>query len=1093
MWTLKRVMLLLAGTVLFLLAYVVYDRVLGGINGLPPLPESCYPEVSSTSHIPHTTDPPLLEELLQQAWGTGCKELKWMIRLVVQPRGLVLAAEDFKITKDGRVLLAPLHIALFGKSTEPGQFPEINTIEAEEAYLKFDEPVTNYLDMSRHKLVAAELVKNVWVRNNRRTPAKNDDLSLQIPTGSVFYEDNVESKQHIWTSEHVTMLDEQSQPEPMVVTAKGMDVWMNKEPAQPRPGDAPPHKRKGDNNGSVERVVLRETVRMTLWMDSDSQSGFLDNGREKKPETGPGQKAKADKTQETAGRPREKKPEDRSKVLIETDGHFEYIVLTDMAHFEHGQQKGAFPEQVKVTRVLGDPDHRHYDQLFCDKLDLKFLQKAGAQPRTGDAASQQMGSREIEWVEATGRDVTISSDSESFSAVGTFFRYETKDRKSILRSDLPAGTQVLKDASEILAPEIQLIGGKDGSQMRALGPGEIRHRDKATDRRQAPMIARWRDSLTSGKDEGRDLYVLTGGASFEDPQSTPPRILRGDTIKVWMDEGSARAKAEKPVEPPSATASPEQQTRRVNKVEATGNVSCRSPEVEIQNSHYLLVIFKDPPPDSVENPVSAPATGTPAQPLTGLQTAKGSGSTAPEGATAADKTQQQPIVLSADSVTATFVRSEARNDLQTLWTQGKVHVHQEPSTKGDKPVDITGDDLQLKHYADGNWLHVTADPTTGNIAHLQLNKIQIAGPQVTIDQRTNHVDVQGKGAMQLESATTLQGEPLNKQTAPPVSANPKAPAEPPKTEPVYIYWEDNMDFNGRLAIFSGNVVAEQKNSRLGCKRLDVNLDHPVSLKEGEKKGESPTIKDLNCVQNVVIEDSTFDASKLLQKYQRVECPELVLHNDDGRVEAAGRGVVRIWQPDTDDSPMMPGAGSGPNPGRPIQAGSGSPAGSAGQSKNKNPEQKLTRIEYANSMWADKKQNIVKFRGNVEVFNLPTKNKDLPLSPAKLPPGCFYMKSEFLEVLGRMEGVRKYQYMHGQGNVVVQSPELFGRAADVTYDEEKDQFVFTGEPGNLAQVTKIDATKSATDQPKTVAALKIIYERKTGKMHLEGVYSAGGGG
>src|ERR1051326_3417948 len=175
----------------FVTAFVFYNRLLGGIDGLPPLPEACYPSDRGFSAPP----PPPRNLPLQQAFGTGCPELNWSIKLDIHSRNMVLAAEHFNIV-DGRVIFTPLHLAFFSNTTPPGQppeskFPEINTIEADEAYLKFDGDVKSPLDIPHHRLVEAEFVRNVRIRNNRGTPVLNDDLTLPIPTAAARSEEQM--------------------------------------------------------------------------------------------------------------------------------------------------------------------------------------------------------------------------------------------------------------------------------------------------------------------------------------------------------------------------------------------------------------------------------------------------------------------------------------------------------------------------------------------------------------------------------------------------------------------------------------------------------------------------------------------------------------------------------------------------------------------------------------------------------------------------------------------------------------------------------------------------------------------------------------
>ena len=99
MWTPKRVVLLASGFILFCAAYVGYAKVLGSIDGLPALPERYWPNVPFSSE-PHLPSERAVEVKLQQAFGTGCKELKMPIQ-VESPRGIVIASNDCVFERGG--------------------------------------------------------------------------------------------------------------------------------------------------------------------------------------------------------------------------------------------------------------------------------------------------------------------------------------------------------------------------------------------------------------------------------------------------------------------------------------------------------------------------------------------------------------------------------------------------------------------------------------------------------------------------------------------------------------------------------------------------------------------------------------------------------------------------------------------------------------------------------------------------------------------------------------------------------------------------------------------------------------------------------
>jgi len=130
-WTPRRVLLLAAGVVVFLAAYVTYAQALGGIDGLPALPPRYFPRV-----IPEGTfEPPRVtpvEERLQQAFGRDCPELKMPIK-VESPRGIVVASRDYRFQSGGREMwLSPISMAIFSKAAGKA-YPEINTIRGASA------------------------------------------------------------------------------------------------------------------------------------------------------------------------------------------------------------------------------------------------------------------------------------------------------------------------------------------------------------------------------------------------------------------------------------------------------------------------------------------------------------------------------------------------------------------------------------------------------------------------------------------------------------------------------------------------------------------------------------------------------------------------------------------------------------------------------------------------------------------------------------------------------------------------------------------------------------------------------------------------
>src|SRR3954451_10212286 len=99
MWTPKRVLLLVAGIIVFLSGFQVYAYFLGGIDGLPPLPPAYLPAASgatSTFILPKESE---ADRKLRQAFGESV-EVNRPIKLDVRSRRMVRATDEVSMGDD---------------------------------------------------------------------------------------------------------------------------------------------------------------------------------------------------------------------------------------------------------------------------------------------------------------------------------------------------------------------------------------------------------------------------------------------------------------------------------------------------------------------------------------------------------------------------------------------------------------------------------------------------------------------------------------------------------------------------------------------------------------------------------------------------------------------------------------------------------------------------------------------------------------------------------------------------------------------------------------------------------------------------------
>jgi lipopolysaccharide export system protein LptA len=1035
--------------ILSLGCYFAYAQRLGKIDGLPPLPKIYYPpkggvqEDTKPKHGPRSTD-----RKLEMSFGPDCPELKRPIKIdLPPPRGIVLAAKDFQILDDGRVKLQPISVALFGKNKGEDGTPEINTLRGEVSYFTFEHPIKTVSDMGKYKIIAAQVTgQTIRIVNNRRTRSTGDDLTVDIKHGPLFYD---QMQMRIWTDEFVHLEDAQSKPKPTTISGLGMVLDLMSEQAAPKRG----RKSQSETITGVRKAHLHSDVEMNLYVDS--RSGFL----------GPVQPAETDKSK--TGKDARAEPE-KSHVIIKTFGPFHYDLQKEYATFDKGRDT-THPTSVRVDR-FHDALGKH-DQLDSDHLELQFYKKeqvaapqakdvppTKAAPVPANASSSSLErstSLQIETAHAIGNEVTLVSDTEG-EAHGVDFFHDARIATSILKGKPGKPMWAMKDGNTIQACNMRIHNTKTGQVITARGPGIYTATDKTPGKK--PVRAHWDDTLTSSRDGEQDLIHLTGNAAFLDEETN--QELHGDDLKVWLlpQPDPKTAQTAKAPAPPADANKSSQSSRKPHHVISVGHVRAHSKDFNVPEAQRLVMWFTDAPPGTV-----APAPKKNEQPAKVTQPPAAGGApmgNAPTGAQAAqpaETTTKQPINLTAVEVEAHILRYGDKSQLQTMRSQGKVHVVQAPEKKGEKGLDIQGDTLNVTAFPEGNFMVVT-----GDLARVDTDKMLILGPEVNVDQVANKAWVNGMGAMTIESDTDLEGKKLKKST------------------PLTIHWNRTMVLSGRQAVFEGNIQADQENSRMTCKELQVTFDKPISLREPQKEKDRSKVSHLVCDKTACVEDQTLDPKGLLLKYTFLRAVSIAYDNDYGEVEASGPGETRTLQ-HGDEAPGV----TSPAPSAQVRKPDPTKKDQK-DSKDPNGDMKLTYVNFCSRMHGFRKENRAIFWTNVRVLNLPSNNPrmeiDLDKMLGKLPEGALYLRCDVLEVRSRpLASGKANQEMVATGRVTVTSNEFHGEAGRVSYDEEKDLVIFDGQ-GGMASLTKF----LPDGRQQRMIGQKIFYSRRTGEHKGEGI-------
>jgi len=1110
-WTPRRLTLMLLGLLLFGGGFSVYSQLFGWIDGLPPLPPSYMKAViegSNIAELPGGVTP--IQARLRQAFGQNCIEQSYNLKFEAREKGLLFAAADAKILEDGRVLLQQMSVAVFGKTNK-----ELTTIHADRAWLTFDKPVRKIDDMGARKVTAAELHSDpdfptndprrgkVHLLNNRRTPEPDDDLLMKTP-GPLYYVDAPKPNEpHIWTLNAVELVDRHNRPAPTqpeslislpTVTAEGMRVYLIEEvPNAPKK----PEPKQANAVGSVERIELDRQVLMHIWTESRNMLGS-DAPKETQPKKTPGV------------------PVEKVLLTIQTNGPFTYNLVKDLAHFEvPPQREPGLQEYVKVTRkAKGNSE----DTLTSDFLDVQFMRRrvnpptaAGKQPppkpptpKAGDPAATQENDLEIEMIHAWGKNIALSSDSDSLFVYGFDLVYDARIKQTTVKG---APMHAVKDGNLIRAPELILanLDDKEKQHARAIGPGVIGMGEFDPRTQEYSRQAHWSEWLVVSrvKEQGKDLdYIsLTGDARFIDTLND--QKLRGRILRLWIHgrdttkpiTSSEPKKVVKPVAKkigPNGKPIEEKKQPLPHRLEAVGDVTVYSPELIVEQSEYLNIWFKDLPPGEppmIEGPGQGPARDPALIPpplAKGQEVPKKIDPVAPIAKKTPEKRSPPMIVRKARRLVAWVNRVDGKNDLDKAHAEGDVVIHQDPANETEKGIDITGHTVDVEHHLEGNKLVVAGTEQSVGVVHF--DKVSIMADDIKIDQRDNSANVKGAGSMRLLSQSDLKGEKLAKPTY------------------IDIYWSHAMDLDGPIQSvrYEGSVTAKQNDATVLCETMQVWLDRPLYLNQNDrakdiaanpgKKGEprpSPKIVKVLCDQQVAdgakkpakllpvsVEDME-KAGATLIRYQNIQGREVEMDNVLNKMISIGPGTVRIWQ-----------------------AGSKDPLGDPKEKpklkkKGDDNEMKYTFVSFDQRMTAY--NNIPKraiFRSNVEVVHMPSDTHEAKFDIAKLPEHAVHLKCEkeleittqtrkSIDANGKPIEI-KWQEMKAEGNVRVRGEDYEGWAGVVTYTEEKSLLVFTGTPSNPATLSRVEIKGG---ERKTFRGEKITYNVKTKDCNIDG--STGG--
>jgi hypothetical protein len=321
----RQIFLFLLGLCGIAAVIYTYSIALGGINGLPILPEKYLARVNPDSpQIPQGPYVSPVEVQLERAFGAKCPELEnpaYKTKIELRDRGLVFAAGPIPEIKEPtkRVKISPMSVAIFSKQNDKdkSETAEIMTLHSDEAILEYDKPIKSRTEILKNeaKLIGVELISNssaqyrdlrkgrIIVTHNQRSNDPSRWLIVRTD-GPVYYQTSEAGKPlspdvpMIRTSAKIEIINRSNMPKPLwseqlfalasdpndphantvvadmilgnrvpppTVIANGLKMYFSPEPAQAvEPGK--PAKPASQSN-RLSRIEFNEQVHFSIWMD----------------------------------------------------------------------------------------------------------------------------------------------------------------------------------------------------------------------------------------------------------------------------------------------------------------------------------------------------------------------------------------------------------------------------------------------------------------------------------------------------------------------------------------------------------------------------------------------------------------------------------------------------------------------------------------------------------------------------------------------------------------------------------------------------------------------------------------------------------
>jgi lipopolysaccharide export system protein LptA len=964
-----------------------------------------------------------------------------------------LLLKEYTVLTDGRLQITPCTVIGFpdGDAEDPASNRRVIIAQIPQGgVLQFDSPV----DLNRGKigrLVGAVFSGPVTIRSAATRPDGSD--SLYVATHDVQLVDNL-----VTTDKEV---DFQYGPS----TGHGRAMRM-----QLLPATGPPGKRGAINIGGVQSLELTYDVTMHIvpgssgMMPGDNRPSGMFPGRA------------------IAGRnpssPASRQPQ--PPLDIRCQGPFDFDMQSYVATFHDA-----------VTVLRPNPAGTGQDDQLrnCDTLIVGFAPRETATPKSADSKSQTSDAGkspprtggvpplETRWMKAFGNPVTVDAPSNDLFAKGQRLAYDVATGRIELESDGEAFLRWKSD--EAHARSLMYEPGPGGAWLglaESKGPGwtNVAVGDDISRR----FEARWSHELKMRPQDDNSVISLIGDASAS---FTGRGEISAPEIHLWLHETvppPQDVSARKNID----TAGRQARIQPV-KMLADGGVHIESPQLG-GTIKRLQAWFRESEPGAAQS--SQPG---------------GSRNAFSQRQPSASGQHRHYEIRRGNLLQAWFVEGPAAPRgrgatpgvsenlaLDNVVLDGNVWFAESASAGSEKPLEILGDKLQVDHATAAD----TAMLVVGRPAHVSAQGMTLFGPSVQMDRAANRLWIDGAGKMTIDP----NRPPQNPQAA---SAVQQQLGDFMTTNAATtVTWQQSMQFDGRIARFERDVVAEQtepdRTRTIHAPTMEVTLhdrvDFGAARLDRGQPNQQPVVELLACRGDVLLENRQTQGGGVIA-FDRMNVRDLTVNRLTGELAGQGPGHLTGWHLGTpaDLGLQSGGPASGGTNVRPVAA-RGTPADSRPSTANSPARSGEKQINFIGVQFQHgisgnvlpQHQQLV-FHDQVRTIVGPVPTWDAQLDPdvvGGVPPGGTSINSDQLTVseVELPSSAQRTAELDAEGNVEVEGQQQQGdlfmaQAHHLTYSQAKDLLVLTGDGLSPA---KLDQRRTPTSPPYQTAAPKIEFWR-----------------